>query len=315
MKIVIKGRYKGGKDGTALALGFFDGLHIGHKSVIAAAVEYAAENNLDPGVFTFTFDDRPSAKGRQIYSLKEKHEYLAELGIQYCFEPPFSSFCHLSPEAFFHQCLLDEYGVKALFCGPNYNFGAQREGDTQLLEKLCAENGVRLVIVPMTFWRGERVSSSRIRDALSSGAIEDVNTLLGRPYEVDLPVQHGRKLGSTLGFPTLNQHFPANMQPPREGVYITETEVDGVRMPSVTGYGNRPTVGGVEPTCETFIPGFSGDLYGKNVKVLFYKRITNTQKFATTTELADAVLGWAGEAKAYLAEWHAYDPKEHLHPL
>lgn len=318
MKIVIKGEYKGGKEGTSLALGFFDGMHIGHESVISEAVSYAKAHDLDPGVFTFTFDDQNSTKGRQILSLREKHESLERLGILYCFEPPFSSFRNLSPEDFFYQCLLGEYRAKALFCGVNYGFGAKRAGDTELLARLCAENGIKLVTVPLTFWRGERVSSTRIREALAAGIIEDVNTMLGRPYEIDLPVQHGRKLGSTLGFPTINQHIPAFMQTPREGVYITETEVNEVRMPSVTGYGSRPTVNGAEPTCETFIPGFTGDLYEKTIKVLFYKRIADTKKFDSTEELAAAVLGWAGEAREYLAEKHAQDSrsrKERLLPL
>lgn len=315
MKIVIKGEYRGKKEGTALALGFFDGLHIGHQSVINEALTCAKKNNYDPAVFTFTFDDRPSTKGKQILSLKDKHEWLERMGVEYCFEPPFSSFCGLSPEQFFYDCIMGEYHAKSLFCGTNYGFGAKRAGDTDLLEKLCRENGIKLVVVPLTFWRGARVSSTRIREALANGAMEDVNTMLGRPYEVDLPVQHGRKRGSKLGFPTINQYLPAAMQAPREGVYISETEVDGVVRPSVTGYGNRPTVNGTEPTCETFIPGFSGDLYGKKVKVLFYKRIAGTTKFDSTSELAASVLAWAEEAKEYLETLHAANPKDQLRPL
>lgn len=315
MKIVIKGPYNGKKAGTALALGFFDGLHIGHASVIKEAVACAAKNDYDPGVFTFTFDEQFRTKGKEILSAGEKHETLEDMGIKYCFEPPFSSFRNLSPEEFFYERLLGEYKAKSLFCGTNFAFGAKRAGNIPLLEKLCKENGVKLVVVPLTFWKGERVSSTRIREALANGMMEDVNILLGRPYEIDLPVQHGRKLGSTLGFPTINQHLPSSMQAPRQGVYITETEINGVRMPSITGYGNRPTVNGTEPTCETFIPDFSGDLYGKKVKVLFYKRIKDTKKFASTRDLADAVLAWAQEAKQYLIDMRALTPKDRLHPL
>ncbi len=314
LRIVIKGGYNGKKNGTALALGYFDGLHIGHEAVIKSAREYAEAHGLDSGVFTFTVDDGRPLKGRQVLSLAAKHEELDRLGVVYCFEPPFSSIRNLSPREFFTQCLLGEYQAKALFCGPNYGFGARRTGDIQMLGELCDEFGVKLVVTPLTFWRGQRVSSTRIREALGNGAIEDVNAMLGRPYEVDFPVQHGRKLGSTLGFPTINQYFPSAMQPPREGVYITETVVDDVKMPSVTGYGNRPTVNGTEPTCETFIPGYSGDLYGKHVRVLFHKRIAATRKFESTSALAEAVLAWAEEAKAYLAD-QGRTPRERLRPL
>lgn len=299
MKIVTQNGYTGTKVGTALALGYFDGLHIGHELVISQAEKFADAHNLDRGVFTFAIDNDQSFKGRQILSFGEKHSELERIGVEYCFEPPFSSFKHLSPEAFFKEKLMGDYVAKALFCGENFGFGAKRAGTTALLQSLCEQHGIYLEIVPMAYWQGLPVSSTRIREALRLGQIEEANTMLGRPYEVDFPVQHGKKLGSTLGFPTMNQMFPTGLQPPAYGVYITATEIEGTRMPSATGYGTRPTVDGVGATCETFIPGYSGDLYNKSVRVTFYKRIADVQKFDSKEALAQAVQDWAEQSIAF----------------
>ena len=124
---------------TAVALGFFDGVHIGHQAVISAARDAAVAAGWQPAVFTFTQPSGQSTKGRQIITLDQKNHVLAELGVQYCFEPPFESFSALSPEAFFAEMLMGEYRAKALFCGENYGFGAKRAGNVQRLRELWVE--------------------------------------------------------------------------------------------------------------------------------------------------------------------------------
>ncbi len=295
--------YDGPLNGTSLALGFFDGVHIGHQAVIQAAVDKADELALEPAVFTFTTGGANGPKSeRRIQSPEQKHRSFEALGVHCCFEPTFEQIKHLSPEAFFHELLVGRYRARALFSGDDFHFGAGRAGDTALLAALCKEAGIYYQTVPTALWQGEPVSSTRIRAALKAGDIPAANAMLGRPYEIQFPVQRGKRLGHTLGFPTINQVFPADRQPPAFGVYITQTWLDGVWYPSATGFGTRPTVNGDSPTCETFITGFDGDLYNKRVTVQFYERLAAVQKFESPAVLAEAVQRWAADARRYFAQ-------------
>lgn len=287
---------------TALALGYFDGVHMGHRAVIGAAVQAARQQGLALAVFTFALGQKPGVANALLQTEEQKRRVLAELGVEYCFSPLFSSFRGLSPEAFFEEVLLAGCHAKALFCGQDFAFGQNRAGNAALLGEMSRENGVQMQVVPMAEYKGEAISSSRIRAALAAGDIEDVNAMLGRPYEIAFPVVHGRHLGSSLGFPTINQVFPPALQPPKVGVYITKTLVDGKEWPSATGYGSRPTVEGKHTTCETFIPGFSGNLYGTSPQVRFYRYLAEVRKFETTQQLADGVQGWARDAIAYFED-------------
>ncbi len=300
MQIIRQGGLAPEGPGTALALGYFDGVHIGHVQVVEAAAEYAALHGLRLAVFTF-LRGGPKEEKKLVMSESQKQRALEALGVELCFEPDFESFSALSPREFFSERMVKQYRAQAVFCGENYGFGARREGNTAVLAGLCKEQGLHLSVLPLAVWKGAPVSSSRIRGTLAMGDMEDVQAMLGRPYEISFPVQHGQGLGRSFGFPTINQVFPEEMQPPAFGVYITSTLLDGVWHPSATGYGNRPTVNGESPTCETFIPGVSGDLYGRELCVRFYKRLAGLQRFASPKELAEAVRGWAGQAQAYFA--------------
>ncbi|MGD9559126.1 MAG: riboflavin biosynthesis protein RibF [Oscillospiraceae bacterium] len=278
---------------TAVALGFFDGVHLGHRAVIEAARQQAEAQGLCLAVFTFSQPAGQPVKGRQILTTEQKHELLAQLGVHYCFEPPFESFMHRTPAQFFSQTLVEEYRARALACGDDFFFGAKRAGNTALLKTLSAEAGIALSVVPTALYDGQPVSSTRIRAALAVGDIPAANAMLGRPYEINYPVRHGNRIGGRMGFPTINQVFPDAVQPPAFGVYITQTVVDGKGWPSATGYGTRPTVDDGAPTCETFIPGYEGDLYDKPIRVRFYKKIDTPKKFESLEALAQAVDGWA----------------------
>lgn len=282
---------------TAVALGFFDGVHIGHQAVIQQAAGYAKQHGLQLAVFTFT---RPvSVKGKRLVTIQQKHRILEEMGAEFCFEPPFYSFHSLTPGQFYETMLREEYCAKALFCGEDFAFGANRGGNVSLLAQMCKRDRVHLGIAPTTYYKGEPVSSSRIRIALQQGEIDDVNEMLGRPYEVELPIRHGAGLGSKLGFPTINQIYPEDMQTPKAGVYITDTWLEHAYWPSATGYGNKPTVNGERDTCETFVPGYSGNLYGQTVRVRFYQFISEMIRFSNLEELTQAVHQWAQDAVEY----------------
>lgn len=282
---------------AAVAMGYFDGVHLGHQAVIAAACRYAKAHGLQPAVFTF--EGGPKNGAGRLCSQAQKHRLLEELGVEVCYEPPFERFGGLEPQRFFNEMLLGEYHARALFCGEDFAFGARRAGDVALLRRLCEERGVALSVVPMALYQGQAVSSSRIRTCIAKGEMPEANAMLGRPYEVQLPVQHGRQLGRTLGFPTINQRFPPWVQAPALGVYVTTALLDGKAWPAATGFTTRPTVDGGEASCETFIPGFSGNLYDEMVPVRFYQKIDEPCKFENFEALAQAVQGWAKMALEY----------------
>ena len=290
--------------GSAVALGFFDGVHIGHQAVIRAAVEDAAEHGLEASVFTFSLPMQNSLKGGRIDTQNEKLACVRSLGVQHYMEPAFEEFRNLSPEEFVLDVLIGMYGAKALFCGDNFTFGKKAAGNVALLRKLCEPRGVRVCVVPMAQYQGQLVSSTRIRAALEAGDMPLANALLGRPYRIDFPVRHGQGLGSKLGFPTINQIYPEGYVMPKFGIYITRVLVDGKWYAGATGMGTRPTVNqsGQGPTCETFIPDFEGQLYGQEPVLEFYRYIAPSRKFDSLDELKACVFDAARQAREFFAQ-------------
>ena len=243
-----------GGTGACVALGYFDGVHLGHRRVLARTVEAARERGCTSAVFTFAPPLDRAVKGRAILTPEEKARRIAAMGVEHYVRPPFEEFCTLSPEAFVHDVLAVRFGAKAVFCGDNFTFGSRKAGNVDMLRRLCAAAGISVEIVPMVQREGAPVSSSRIRACLEAGDVETAGAMLGEPYCIDLPVRHGKRLGTALGFPTINQIYPDWMLLPRQGVYVTRVLLDGVWRPSATGLGTRPTVNGDGVTCETFIP-------------------------------------------------------------
>ena len=274
---------------TAVAMGYFDGIHIGHQFLIKQMEEYAQKNNLDKAVFTFTKTVKLGHKGKDILSIYQKVNIMKDIGVDLFYSPDFLEFAALTPQQFVEDVLIKSMGAKAVFCGESFCFGKNRAGNVQVLKELCATRGVEVFIVPTVELDGVTVSSTEIRNALTEGDIEKANRMLGRPYAIDFEVVHGKKLGRTLGTPTINQIYPNSMCTPKEGVYITVTEVNGERYPSATGFGNRPTVNGDNLSCETTLADFSGDLYKKNIKVEFYKYLFPTQKFEDVQQLKSMI--------------------------
>ena len=167
----------GAPNGSAVALGYFDGVHLGHRRVLGAAVEYAAAHGLTPAAFTFSLPGGQSLKGGRILSAGQKHARVAALGITAYMEPPFESFRSLSPEDFVNKILVECFAAKAVFCGDNFTFGAYAAGNVDRLKELCAPLGIAVTIVDMAQYGGQTVSSTRIRAALEEGRIEDANAI------------------------------------------------------------------------------------------------------------------------------------------
>ena len=206
----------------------------------------------------------------------------------------------MTPEQFVYG-IVQDCQAKALFCGENFTFGAKAAGTPDLLRKLCAPLGVEVVVLPMARFEEKPVSSTRIRTALEGGDIPAANAMLGMPYAIRFAVHHGAGLGRTLGVPTINQLYPQGFQLPRFGIYITRTKIGDTWYPSATGLGTRPTVNDdlSKVTCETFIPGFSGDLYGTDPVVEFYAYLSPSKKFDTLDELRDCINHAARRAQEY----------------
>lgn len=274
---------------ACVALGYFDGVHTGHRAVLARTAAAARDMGCAAAVFTFTPPENRAVKGKAILTQTEKLRRLAALGMDVCVCPPFEAFCGLSPEEFVRRVLAGRFGARAVFCGENFTFGRGRAGNGDTLRALCSAAGIQAQTMPLTQWDGAPVSSTRIRAALCAGDIPAVNAMLGEAYCIDLPVRHGKRLGTALGFPTINQTYPENMQLPREGVYATEVFLNGRWLPGATGLGTRPTVNGQGVTCETFIADFSGELYGDSIPVRFRQYLWPTQRFDSLDALTQMV--------------------------
>ena len=291
--------------GCAVALGYFDGVHCGHRMVLCSAVRYAAENGLAPAAFTFELPGNQTLKGGRILSAAQKHLRMESLGIEQYLEPPFEAFRDLSPEDFVQKVLVECFRAKAVFCGKNFTFGARAAGDVEMLHTLCEPLGISVHIVPMAQYGAQAVSSTRIRAALEEGRLDDANAMLGAPYAIDWQVTHGKGGGtSRLGTPTVNQNYPPDALQPCTGVYLTRIWLQDRWWPAATGIGRRPTVdesADAAVTCETYVPDFSGDLYGQAPVLEFHRYLCPIRKFRTLQELSELIRRAAEESKAYFA--------------
>ncbi len=290
------------EENTAVALGYFDGVHIAHQYLINSMCDYAHTHNLKKAVFTFTKSITLGHKGKDLLTQPQKLDCMRNLGIDLYYSPDFSRFSSLTPEEFVEKILIKSMGAKAVFCGENFYFGKNRRGNVQVLQQLCEKYNIAFIEADTVTLDGETVSSTAIRNALAQGDIEKANKMLGRPYSTKLKVVHGKKIGRTMGTPTINQIYPDGMCTPKDGVYITCTTVDGKKYPSATGIGNRPTVNGLGQTCETFILNFEGDLYYKEIEVEFYSYLYGPKKFDSLKQLGEMIYSSAEKSSEYLAK-------------
>jgi len=270
----------------AVAIGVFDGLHIGHKTVIEQATALR-EEGLHPAVFTFSMTGALK-RGGMLVSDEFKMKLLREMGIERIESPAFSTFAGMNGERFVTEKLIGEMNAAAICCGYDFRFGSGRACGTDELKEICEKHGVKLIVMPKVELDGEAVSSSRIRAALEEGDMEKVNRMLGWNFSFELEVVHGRKLARSLGFPTLNQRWPGENTVPRFGVYGSKAYVDGKSYSAVTNIGVKPTVaenGEEGVLAETHISGYSGDLYGKKVKVELLRFLRPEQKFDSIESL------------------------------
>ena len=269
-----------------VALGFFDGMHRAHRELMSRAVALAKKTGAVASVFTFSAHSMEKKKtGGLIYSTRDKLKIIAGLGIEEVIVADFNSLCHLSPEDFVEQVLVRDLTCKLAVAGYKFKFGRNALGDFSTLSRCMREAGGEAVILDELNHRGEPLSSSEIRHALSDGRIEWANKMLGAPYFICGRVSRGIGKGHSLGFPTVNTPLPEGC-PLKRGVYRGITEIDGKRFSTLTNIGVCPTLGERRAHAETFIIDFDGDLYDTDITVLLLGYLREERLFPSTDELA-----------------------------
>jgi riboflavin kinase/FMN adenylyltransferase len=289
---------------TVLTLGVFDGLHVGHQLVMRTVVERAHERNAVPTVVTFDPHPRavlhPESAPPLLQTLDQKVEGFGVLGIQQTIVVRFTEeFSMISAKDFLRDVVKERLQAKEVYLGKGFAFGHNREGNIDLLTRVGKDLGFVAGEVPEICLRGRRVSSSRIRELLAQGKVNLARRMLGRPYGVEGLVERGAERGRQLGFPTANLH-PHNRVIPRNGVYVTGTLIEGKWRRSVTNAGVRPTFGlETEPSVETFVMNWAGDLYGDVVRVRFLRRLRDERKFGSIEELKAQIEKDVARAQSY----------------
>lgn len=294
---------------TAIALGVFDGLHLGHRAVIDEAVKHRSMG-LRPLVTQFDVHPEQiidSVSPKKLMTDENFREMVMSWGAQTA-EIDFCEVMNMSPADFIYKILFLEYNAAFVSCGYNFTFGIDRSGTTQTLTELCRKYGIECAVVPEVDINGIPISSTAIRNALEDGYPQAANKMLGHEFYYDFVVVDGDKRGRLLGAPTINQYFPDDFIIPMQGVYASQTFVDGEMHASVTDIGTRPSVNGSSIRSETCILGYHGNLYGQKVKVYPLKFIRTEIKFDDLDKLSARI---ARDAQIAAAYFDSYKKRRH----
>ncbi len=285
---------------SAIALGNFDGLHAGHRTVLRKAYNYSLDKKVR--AVALIFDVHPKTffgkKIRLLQTNEEKITEIEKIGLE-TEMLSFDEYKNFTAEEFVKEVLKEKLGAKAVFCGFNYHFGKGGTADVSDLERLCKENGIEVYVNEETFVDGEKVNSSKLRELLSNGDVEKANKLMTKDFSYSFEVVHGQKRGRQMGFPTANQYFPPELVLPKFGVYASLAEVDGEIYHAFTNIGSRPTFPEDDVRSETHLFNFDGDLYGKKVRVTLCKFLREERKFSSPEELAQQLSEDKKETEKY----------------
>ncbi len=277
--------------GTAVALGYFDGIHIGHKMVLSKALQKAEEKDLVPVVMLFDIHPRKLISGKippMLTSEERKREILIDMGFTVV-DFNFREAMDYAPNEFIEKIIVDKLNAKVVSCGFDYHYGKGGKGNSDDMRKELAKRNIEFYSAEAVVLGEDIVSSTEIRRLITEGGIERANAMLGEYFSYDFIVEKGDGRGRTIGVPTINQFFPQDFIVPKYGVYASMTRVDGKVYPSVTNVGVRPTVSKDSMRSETCILDFSGDLYGKKVQVQLIKYLRDEIKFPDLEALKLAI--------------------------
>ena len=284
------------------ALGFFDGVHLGHQALLRECVDMARQYGYEPAAITF--DRHPQslfapAPPPLINTSADRQILLRQYDMGPIYKFPVTKEVMSTPwQAFLGELL--EFGACGFVCGDDFRFGYKGEGDAEKLKIFCVERGLPCVIVPEQSMDGVRISSTHIRTLIESGNMEEAARFLGHPHILSGCVVPGRRIGRTIGIPTANILIPEGVVVPKLGVYACTCAIDGKKYVAVTNIGSRPTVGGHQTRAESWILDFEGDLYGKEITLEFHKFLRAEQKFDSLEELKAQILQDADHARRLL---------------
>ena len=274
----------------SIALGYFDGVHLGHRAVINSAVNFAKENNLKSAVITFK--DHPccffyGVCPKYILTREQRREKLASSGIDYLYELDFDEkLSSLSAQEYLENILVKYFTPKSISTGFNHHFGAQKSGTPEFLRNNSKKYGYEYFEIPPQKIDGEIISSTAIRNYLQNGQIEKANKMLKDNFAITGIVVEGQKLGRKLGFKTANLIYPPELIDLPFGVYETNTQYGK----GITNFGIRPTVSSTQkPVAETHILNFAKDIYGEKINVEFVRMLRKEQKFNSVDELKQQI--------------------------
>ena len=291
----------------AISIGVFDGVHGGHRMLLGRMLDEARARGLTGGVVTFHPHPvtvvHPEIAFSYIESTEQRVELLRDLGAAFVAVLTFTSELQQVAAADFTRLLVEEARMRLLVVGEDFRLGRGGEGTVERLRAIGAEQGFEVIAVPLMedAAAGSRISSTRIREALSAGRMEEVAALLGRPYAIRGPVLHGERRGHALGFPTLNVGVSPDRALPPHGVYVTRALVEDRVCGAVTNIGTRPTFDGQATTVETHLLDFEGDLYGHVVTIELLHRLRGEQKFDGVEALTAQIARDVQETRQWLA--------------
>ena len=293
------------KERTIFALGFFDGVHLGHQALLQAGRHLAQRFGCVPGAVTFTSHPETLVQGKApqlINSIEDRQRLLLGYGMSRIVALPFDGALRAMPWRDFLEMLRREYGAAGFVCGDDFRFGYRGEGNAQLLADYCRQEKLPWAVVPAQSCDGIRISSTHIRQLLQEGNMEEATRFLGHPHTLSGTVIQGRQLGRTIGIPTANLALPEGVICPRFGVYACKAVADGKEYLAVTNIGTRPTVGGHHVTVEPWLLDFAGDLYGKPLTLIFYAFLRPEQKFDSLEQLQAAIRKNADQTRDLLED-------------
>ena len=291
------------KERTIYALGFFDGVHLGHQALLQACRHMAQRTDCVAGAVTFTSHPETLVRGEApalINTIADRQRLLLALGMRQIVALPFDQALRSMLWEDFMQMLRQEHGAAGFVCGDDFRFGYRGEGNARVLADYCRENDLPWAVVPAQNCDGIRVSSTHIRALLEQGNMEEACRFLGHPHFLTGTVIKGRQLGRTMGIPTANLALPDGVICPRHGVYACRAIVDGQTYLAVTNIGSRPTVGGHHVTVEAWLLDFAGDLYGKTLALSFHRFLRPEQKFESLDQLQAEIKKNAEETRLFL---------------
>jgi riboflavin kinase / FMN adenylyltransferase len=298
--LVGLGALRAPSGGTAVTIGTFDGVHLGHRALLAHTIGVAGERGLSPAAVTW--DRHPSATLRPertpplLTSPARKVELLEAAGLELLAVLPFDAeLASWPPDLFATRVLAAGLGARCVLVGQGWRFGKGAAGDVELLGRLGQSLGFEVRGVELSTDEGGAVSSSRVRELVAAGALERAAELLSRPYDLDAVVVKGDGRGTSLGYPTANLAVDESLARPPIGVYAGRARVDGMWYPAATNIGVNPQFGGERATTpvriESFLLDFEGDLYGAPLRLELWQRLRDERRFETVEDLVAQMAG------------------------